>query len=162
MIYKVKGGWVNMRGLNRVVRSWGKANLPFGVGMALVKRYSAFIQKRFLRFSRGGGNWPSLKYRSGQILYKTGTLFGALTVGRPGNYLKSVRGGYRFGIVGRGSYPKGTQIKVVALAHDQGLGRVPKRQIIVQPDRKTQQAMMKTVEVGMRKSLRLHHMPKVR
>jgi hypothetical protein len=133
-------------------------------------RYLAFARRRFTEQSRGGGEWPDLapatkKARRGggrrktrskrartkttsrgtgrkfAILKDTGTLFNALTIGAPGNLFRRVNGGIRVGFGGPATHPDGdATIRDIAVFHDQGDG-VPKRQIIVPPDRPTQIGM---------------------
>ena len=89
-------------------------------------RYLSFVKRRFVRFSRGGGDWKPLaastvksrsrtstgrrRHRAAAavvrqtgtggrvaILRNTSTLLAALTLGNPGNLFKDIRNGVRVG-----------------------------------------------------------------
>jgi hypothetical protein len=105
-----------------------------------------------------------------KILRDTGTLLAALQIGNDANLLKDVPHGIRFGFGGRKQHPgpkkkrkkgkgkgKGKQsepepgasagkratIADIASYHDEGIpGRLPKREILVRPDRKTVRGML--------------------
>lgn len=124
--------------------------------------YRGFIQERFDKYSKGGGNWRALSpvtiagRRKGSgvsavatILRDTGTLFVALDPGKlnPGAIEKHTAFGVTVGYGGSGSHPKGKMtIAKLAAIHDQGLGRMPQRQIIVGPDAKTLKLMTKAMD----------------
>ena len=132
--------------------------------------YRSFIQLRFRRFSRGGGDWPPLKLstvrsrRKGKrrsrsrksslamddsgnlvdagigvsILQDTGVLFDALApefIGAPGQYQDNIPYGIRVGFGGPASHP-GSSVTIADIAsyHQTGAGRLPKREILVEPD----------------------------
>lgn len=71
--------------------------------------YAAFVQRRFVAFSRGGGGWPALApstvraRRRGRgaghpaILRDTGLLFMALAIGGSGNYYRPTKRGIVYG-----------------------------------------------------------------
>lgn len=131
------------------------------------KRYLAFVQRRFDSHSKGGGDWPPLKEstkkrRRGKvysILRDTGTLFNALSIGFPGNLYQRIKDGIRVGFGGPARHTirivknkktkqktpiqKGVPptIKDLAVIHDEGRGRVPKRQILVEPDDAVKKSM---------------------
>jgi hypothetical protein len=130
-------------------------------------RYRAFIQRRFDRYSKGGGDWPSLATstiagrRKGKgkrrvtILRDTGTLFAALNPafdGRPGS-LQTINGlSVTVGYGGPQVHTGGrATIAAIAAYHDQGGGNLPQRQIIVPPDSKTLDAMAKDAERALTK-----------
>ncbi len=120
--------------------------------MAMV--YRSFLQQRFDRASKGGGDWPALapstqarrrKARKGHkggrsfsILRDTGLLFGVLTpvfAGAPGAVEEMRTNGVLVGFGGPGAYPDGhATIADIASFHDAGGGRLPKREIVVEPD----------------------------
>ncbi len=117
--------------------------------------YLSFIRKRFVIYSHGGGNWAPLKHKrqrgaksSAAVLRDTGILFNALSLGMPGNLFKKIRHGVRVG------FDKGVQhgddssftIYKIARAHDEGWGKLPKRQILVVPDRATASKMRRTIQ----------------
>ena len=144
-------------------------------------RYLTFARQRFVRYSRGGGDWkplaPStLKQRRGAkrrrtrsrrahtktttrgsarrvaILRDTSTLLNALTIGAPGNLYKLIRKGIRVGFGGPSRHPKGKMtIRDIAVAHDEGQGRLPKRQILVEPDQRTVTGMLSDLRRGVQR-----------
>ena len=84
------------------------------------------------------------------ILRDTSTMFNALTVGMPGNRLQLIRrraGGVRVGFGGPAKHPNARKatIREIAAAHDTGKGRLPKREILVEPDGGTVATMRQDV-----------------
>ncbi len=124
-------------------------------------RYSAFVRRRFNRFSRGGGNWKALKAstkkgrRKGKgagnaaILKDKGILFGALTIGASGNVTNKIPQGIEFGF-GGGDRHADASMSIAKLAeiHQKGsaTANIPARPIIVQPDAGTRRGMFKDVK----------------
>lgn len=108
-------------------------------------RYKAWVQQRFDRFSKGGGDWEPLaestiKQRRGttaSILRDTGTLYAALDpvfTGRPGSFQQKVPLGIAVGFGGGAGHPSGNAtIAEIAGYHQRGNMRLPARQILVQP-----------------------------
>lgn len=104
--------------------------------------YRGFLQLRFSRLSRGGGEWPPLAPRTiarkghSRILFDTNTLYEALNprlTNRPGQYQRNIPYGIHVSIRG-GSHPKAkVSIGDLARFHQQGAGNNPKRTIIVGP-----------------------------
>ncbi len=126
-------------------------------------RYLAWTKRTFIEKSRGGGNWPPLKAAtmarrrrggaSAAILRDTGTLFRALTPGNPGNLFEfirgGVRGGVRVGFGGAARHPAGkATISDIARFHNSGEGRLPKRQIIYEPNKPLVLRMMNDLSRG--------------
>lgn len=112
-------------------------------------RYRAFVQRRFDKFSRGGGDWPALVSRKGSILRDTNTLFTALTptLNAPsGSINKLIEGGIEVGYGGGGSHPGGPTISELAYWHQTGAGNNPVREIIVQPDAATIRGMVEDMQ----------------
>ena len=109
---------------------------------------------RFDRFSRGGGNWPSTKRSRGRnrakILRKTQTLIKALSPvfrGLAGQWEKIRGNSVETGYGGSARHPE-AKMTVLSLAriHNDGLGIVPRRQIIVQPNAETRRLMIQDGE----------------
>ena len=101
-----------------------------------VIRYRTFIQRRFDRFSKGGGDWAPLKYRSGTILRDTNTLFTAMSptlTPPPGSVNIFSVDSVEIGFGGQASHPGGPTIRQIAEWHHNGDGNLPIRQIIVIP-----------------------------
>ena len=120
--------------------------------------------------AKGGGNWKPLSARtikgrrkgSGKgklkgtgnrnvaILRDTGTLFNALDpVGnRPGSLEKETKFGILVGFGGTKSHKKakGRTIASIAEIHQEGKGKIPKREIIVDPSLSVLTAMKKDAE----------------
>ena len=104
------------------------------------QEYRSELYQRFDRFSRGQGNWKNTqRRRAGKtkfILRKTHTLFKSLSPRfrrLPGQYQRLTGNRIEVGIKG-GKHPE-AKISVGRLAqiHNSGEGRMPKRQIFVQP-----------------------------
>ena len=123
-------------------------------------RYSAYLRRRYVRLSRGSGEWDDLanstkRQRRGarrgstgsrkfSVLVDTGILKQAVNVGAKGNLNKKLRDGIRFGIGGNTRHPEGKlTIGQLAVFHHEGNRRkgLPARPIIVAPDRKTNRAL---------------------
>lgn len=107
-------------------------------------RYRAYIQKRWVKYSRGGGDWPALKYRKGSILRDTSTLFAAMapTLSPPPGSIASIKhNGVIVGFGGGGSHPGGPTISELAYWHHTGAGNLPERELIVEPDETTLKGM---------------------
>ena len=123
-------------------------------------RYMTFTRVRYKKFSMGGGNWRPLKStttrrrkkarksakgkRRHAILVENRTLFNALSPEFSGHLNERLRepAGVR---VGFGNAPHDNDaitIRELAVIHDQGLGHMPQRQILVKPDAKTVRDMM--------------------
>ena len=136
---------MNLKPLLRLV------NVPRNVYNQWAVRYRSFARERFVTFSRGGGNWSPLKRkrRRGEkkraaLLRDTGTLFAALDIqfrNKPGQLQKDLPKGVQVGFGGPARHPKARiTIAELAAVHHFGLGRVPAREIIVDPpDRVLQQ-----------------------
>lgn len=120
--------------------------------------YAAFIRTRFIKFSRGGGNWRRLAAstiaarRRGKrrgpiaILRDTGLLFASLNpsvilIRESPLKLSVIFGGSR-------KYPDGTSVTDVMIFHNFGGGHVPKRQILVGPDAATEREMRRVMDAA--------------
>lgn len=123
--------------------------------------YRAEMMERFSKFSRGGGDWPPLaastiarrrkgksgKPRKTSILINTGTLYNTLqpTFGMPGQIQEVLDKGVRVGIGGMDMHPSGGGLTIgqIASYHQEGGGRLPKREILVEPSEETKEVMGK-------------------
>lgn len=108
-------------------------------------RYRSFIQRRWNTFSRGGGDWPALKYRDGSILRDTNTLFTAMTpavVAPSGSINEFFENGVVVGFGGPSMHPAGVSIEQVVMWHQSGAGNNPVREVIVEPDNQTRNQML--------------------
>ncbi len=143
--------------------------------------YLTFVRRRFVRMSRGGWKplaESTIKARRGgkrratrsprartktttrgsataktvSILRDTNTLLNALTIGAPGNLYKGIRGGIRVGFGGPSRHPGGkATIRDIAVAHDEGRGKLPKREILVKPDSQTTSQMKRVTQIGIQR-----------
>lgn len=70
-----------------------------------------------------------------KILIDTGALFNTLNIGSPGNLVRYVKDGIRFGIDGSIRHPSGEMtLGGLATAHGNGVGNLPKREILIRPN----------------------------
>lgn len=133
--------------------------------------YRSFLAQRYVKNSRGGGDWPDIKpetkrrrragtggRRGGEkILIDTSTLQHAVSIqtgisavprfgpgGRNEVYLS--RSAVVIGFSGASHPGKGT-VEEIAEAHQQGAGYLPVREIIVEPDAATLRLMTRAAEL---------------
>jgi hypothetical protein len=153
---------INLRGMDAYRRGLDGGRQMRKVTTQWAARYRAFLQERFVRFSKGGGSWPALapstvaRRREGgsvAILRDTGTLFAALSPGfsgQPGAFEKHDGLKVTVGFGGPGGHPT-APVSVADLAkfHHFGLGNLPKREIIVKPDAKTLRGMSQDMRRGL-------------
>lgn len=131
-------------------------------------RVRSFLQLRFAKFSRGGGDWPPLKKqtiarrrvgrrvkkvgRKTSLLRDTDTMFSALDArftSKAGAIEQMVRDGIKIGFGGSAKHPKSSMtVTKLAVIHQEGKGHMPQRKIIVGPDRRTKQGMASDVVRG--------------
>jgi hypothetical protein len=160
---------VDLRGLGRYKRALNdevRARSRGPVRDAMTQwaaRYRGFAQKRFAKFSRGGGDWapfsPNTRRKRGSmssasLLRDTGLLFAALEAaftGQPGAVQQDIPFGVRAGFGGPGRYPNGVSIADVAMFHQTGAGTLPERRIIVTPDVQTLAAMRRDMDRALKK-----------
>lgn len=177
---------VNLSGLKRfraeIDRQLGAGSSDGPVNAALKQwaaRYRAFLQRRYVRASRGGGIWPPLKHperrrgsgkRVGKqvdtaagtqkliraaVLRDTGTLFNVVSpsfTGAPGQLQKKIPFGVRVGYGGPSRHPKArATVADIASFHQVGAGVLPKREIIVPPDTATLQQMAADMDRALKK-----------
>lgn len=153
---------INPKGLREFARKF-EAQLRRGQSGPIREMYDGwgivyldFVRRRFVKQSSGGGDWEPLsaatisrrrkgKSRAGgstKILRDTGTLLGALSVGKPGNLFKHEAIGIRVGFdEGQRSSEYGVSIGELAKWHNLGMG-VPQRAILVRPDPQTSRRML--------------------
>lgn len=147
-------------------------------------RYRAFLRERYDRLSRGGGEWPPLseatirrrrgyqkalkKFLTGKteifsfktsILRDTNTMFTALQPtfkGAPGALEEDIEHGIRVGYGGPQRYKDGGAATIADIAsfHQEGAGKLPKREIIVPPDNNTMEAMTRDMDRGVAQMLK--------
>lgn len=153
----------------------------------IAARYLAFIRRRFVKFSRGGGDWKDLarstklarrhkfkkkgrrrsKHLIGKtlelgrfaILRDTSTMFNALSLGSPGNLYKKIRHGIRVGFGGPARHVGGkATIADIAGFHNKGKGKLPKRRIIVEPDASLHEKIKRDLHRALNKVASNHDM----
>ena len=119
------------------------------------KTYNDFIIRRFKRFSKGGGSWPSLKTATikrkngnARILYDTGGLLSGLDIQFRSKNLSPMKVVAGFD---RTRYHTSAGMLVADLAeiHQSGLGYNPQREIIVFPPK----SVIKLLEQQMQTAL---------
>lgn len=151
---------VDLRGLKRYQSAIasGSSSGPIRImTRQWAARFRGFIQQRFVKFSRGGGDWAPLKHKrrrgkkaAAAILRDTGLMFASLDPvfqGAPGAHLKDISFGVETGYGGPGKHPNGTAtIADIARFHQEGKGRLPKRKIIVPPNTRTVELMVRDAE----------------
>ncbi len=130
-----------------------------------------FLSRRWRIFSLGGGNWPALnaKYRAWKvrkgflpfILRMTdmsATLFSAEFSRKPGALSRDVKFGVRVGFGEDMQVPHQTnpQMTVAAIMrlHQEGVGRLPQRKVIVGPDTETRAKMREVMDKALKKVAR--------
>lgn len=121
--------------------------------------YRTFLQERYRKYSKGGGNWKKLAAstiaRKGHntILIDTDRMFSLFqpqivkTSGLLSNADKlgmTVDGG------GKGYYPSGKSVSEVMGYHQAGGGRLPRRKVIVGPDDATANKIARRYEQAIR------------
>lgn len=131
-------------------------------------RFRSFVQERFDKYSKGGGDWAPLaestkRGRRGgagakhSILRDTGTLFAALAPefrGGPGQLQEDIPFGVRVGFGGPGLHPNGNAtVADIAGFHQTGGPHLPQRKIIVEPDKKTTDKMAEDLERALKQLL---------
>lgn len=150
------------------IASAGASGAFRNVAKQMAMLYRSFIQERFDRYSKGGGDWKRLSpatiagRRKGKgggtpsILRDTGTLFHALDpvfAGQPGALEEMIPGGIRVGFGGNKRYADGGAATVADIAtfHDQGGkgNRPPQRRILVDPSEALTKRMASLVEAAM-------------
>lgn len=165
---------VDLGPLRKFEAAVGRADGPVRAAMKQwAARYRGFLQERFVKFSRGGGDWKPLaestlaRRRKGRgssrfaagtvaILRDTGTLFASLDPvfrSAPGQLEKQDSFGVDVGFGGPQLHPSGQGVTVadVASFHQTGGPRLPKREIVVDPDARTLAAMKTDMERALRR-----------
>lgn len=120
--------------------------------------YVGEMRRRFLRFSRGSGNWPKLKKPRasgkwpGFILKDTRTLTKAFTIKQKGfrgqlTIVENLDFGIKIGF-GSGNHPGGNKPAMVDLAgfHHFGMVRLPARELLVEPGVMSEEKMARVME----------------
>lgn len=118
--------------------------------------YESFIRRRFVKYSRGGGDWQPLKPATvlakgnAIILRDTDLLFKSLkpeiksiTGLKPGAKLKAT-----IRVPGNAAYDTGVTVGDVLIWHQYGTSRMPQREVIVSPDSTTKHLMGERLKKG--------------
>lgn len=184
---------VNMRPLQAMMREVNR-DLRSASGSGPIRKtmlhqigvvYLAFVKRRYVKFSRGGGNWKPLakstvsrrrkpsgrtarskvnqKKTGGKaaILRDTGTLVAALSVGGRGNLFKHIPNGVKVGFRGGVKHPSGkATIAEVAAFHNVGGrgGKPPKRPILVEPNAQTNRTFNRVRQLAAQKLVNKHRL----
>lgn len=140
---------LDLKPFKKLIRKLRGTPVPDTVRNQWAVRYSAFVRRRFK--NQGDGEWKSLapstikkrrkKGVGAKILRDTGVLFRALSIGASGNLVQPLKDGVRFGFAD--TPHKGTKktIREIAIIHELGKGRNPKRTILVEPTPKLIRSM---------------------
>jgi hypothetical protein len=166
---------MNLKPLERLVSKIERGSGPLrDVYLQWAARYRSYARRRFARAGRGGGVWTPLAEstkrarnrkrkaarghkgpRHHTILRDTDTLFNALDpqIEQAGSLRQLLRKGIRVGYGGSSRHPKATRLTIARLAeiHHRGLGRVPARPIIVKPDKRTLDGMVRDLHRGLKR-----------
>lgn len=138
---------LNLRPFKKLIRSLRRRPVDEAVGKQWLSRYSAFVRRRYK--NQGDGEWKKLapstiakrRKNSDVILRDTGTLLNALSVNAPGNFNKRIRRGVRFGFSKTKHTGGKRTMRQIAIWHETGAGRNPKRTILVEPNDKLVKSM---------------------
>jgi len=157
------------RDIRRGLQAGASANHVRGMLRQWGVRYLRQTEKHYDEQSRGGGDWPALKpstvrgrrkggkKRGGTntirvkkaatggsvaILKDTGSMRRALRRGSPGNLFQDINAGVRVGFGPVGHPGGGVTYQQLATWHQDGAGRLPKREIFKAPDSTTRHGMM--------------------
>jgi len=120
------------------------------------EEYRRFLHTRYIKFSRGGGNWKKTKRpkKNSLILRETDTILRALTPvfqGLPGQFERHVDNGIEVGIGGPGKHPSSLMtVGELALLHQEGVGDLPVRTIVVRPPPSFERKMADDLEDGVK------------
>ena len=143
------------RAFVRRVRSGGSATTRGHRKAA--NRYLVWLQKRYQKYSMGGGSWPALaestikrkKQNKRVILVEFMDLYGALAVRRSG------KNQYTVGIFSSEPARRSDKtLRQIATLHQHGEGRLPQRQIVVMPSSHVNRAMRKDIQDGVDEDIR--------
>lgn len=142
---------IDLGGVKRLLRQLD-GPLPVKIVNAWAAIYSAFTVRRWI--ARGRGTWAPLKPQtierkgSSGILIDTGYLLQSMNVGAPGNLLRRITRGIRFGFNDRFHPDSDSPISVIARAHQFGVPEhnLPARPILVDPDATTKRLMGQVVK----------------
>lgn len=127
------------------------------------RTYAAFVLHRFDRFSRGAGNWRKLKpetiKRKGSSAILVDTRAMRLGLGATGGIKIRVSGGsggvsVELRFAQRDRHPNADlSISDLAAIHDGGLGKVPRRRILVGPDQTSRSDMLTAMRAACARTL---------
>lgn len=150
---------VRLQGL-KDLRDGRRQSSELRVAADLIRKdIEGFLIKRFNIFSKGGGEWPPLAEstvrRKGhsKILIETGDLLKGV---KQGLYQRITWSGPWLTITlrmraRRKHKPSGLPIQELIEIHQRGLGRVPKRKVLVGPDSVTRAKVERRLKTAMRK-----------
>lgn len=140
-----QGGWPPLKQSTIERRRHGYRTMTRKGTWSKGKRYGRGKRALAAAIASGGGQV--------MILRDTGTLFnvvGANFVGAPGAMRQDIDYGVRVGFGGPGRHPRGrASVADIATFHQFGLGRNPRREILVAPQQRTLDTMARAMENGL-------------
>ena len=150
---------LNLNSFKRLKRVVTKDGRPvYRLLREWIRIYRRWLYDRFVKFSRGGGNWPDLKpgtkaakTRQGfgtEILIRTRVLEEQFSPVSRTQIISARQGAViRFG-AGK-TYPDGTPVEDVIRWHNDGAGNLPVRELLPDPDASVVRDMVKIAEQEM-------------
>lgn len=158
---------LNAKGIRRLIKLNGGSQHAWRTCLKLMaKRYSGYIIRRYK--AEGFGTWKDLepstiarrrKKKGGggrpRILIDEGTMLNSLTIGNQRNHHLVGKLSVQYGF-GNVAHPdaKGMTVRELAVAHQEGRGRLPARPILVEPSDTVKRVMMQFVKQAERRMLR--------
>ena len=121
------------------------------------ERYLRWLQKRYQKYSMGGGDWPDLaestvrrkKQNKDVILVEYMNLYNSLAVRRSG------KSQYTVGIFSQQTARRSSKtLQQIATIHQRGEGRVPQRRIVVMPSTGVNRSMRQDIQKGVNEDVR--------
>ena len=139
---------INLRSLKRFERNISSGTHVKNALEEWGKIYNEFMVRRYEKFAAGGGNWRRLKTetvkRKKQNKYKVLIEFGDLLrkLKAQAAIRKTASLSVSAGVTRGAMHRSGLNVADLVTIHQLGRGRVPARQIVVQPDAATKKKLV--------------------
>lgn len=141
------------------VNRYAQNNQPLLLRTA-AQRYVQFLQRRYIALASGQGAWPKLKRSTVLRKIRRGIADNPRFILREYNVLMN-----EIGLAIRGkqilvgynrnrSHPRGSNVFFLVQLHANGNSRLPKRQIVVYPDRATEKRMVEDIKDSYNRQIR--------